>query len=122
MGNPEERRVHARLSLDERYTLRFQLEGQVFRGVTMTNLSVGGLGLKMDQKAAEPLQTGVVLKGMVLEHPALPQVKVEGVVRHVMGRNAGNSEGPVLVGVQFVDPPEMFVRQLEAYIEKRTRS
>jgi hypothetical protein len=31
----------------------------------------------------------------------------------------GNLEGPVLVGIQFVNPPETFLRQIEAFIEKR---
>lgn len=119
MSSPEDRRVHARLSLDDRYTLRFQVVDQVFRGVPMTNLSIGGLGLRMDQRTTIRLHPGTILKGMVLEHPALPQVKVDGEVRHVMGRHMGNLEGPVLVGIQFVNPPETFLRQIEAFIEKR---
>lgn len=119
MSSPEDRRVHARLSLDDRYTLRFQVVDQVFRGVPMTNLSIGGLGLRMEQRTAIRLHPGTILKGMVLEHPTLPQVKVDGEVRHVMGRHIGNLEGPVLVGIQFVNPPETFLRQLEAFIEKR---
>lgn len=121
MDNPEDRRGHARLSLDDRYTLRFQVEGQVYRGVPMTNLSIGGLGLKMEQRTAIRIHPGVILKGMVLEHPALPQVKVDGEVRHVMGRHIGNMDGPVLVGIQFVHPPETFLRQLEAFIDKRAQ-
>jgi c-di-GMP-binding flagellar brake protein YcgR len=119
MSSPEDRRVHARLSLDDRYTLRFQVVDQVFRGVPMTNLSIGGLGLRMEQRTTIRLHPGTILKGMVLEHPSLPQVKVDGEVRHVMGRHIGNLEGPVLVGIQFVNPPETFLRQIEAFIEKR---
>jgi len=122
MENPEDRRVHARLSLDDRYTLRFQIEGQVYRGVPMTNISTGGLGLKMEQRTAIRVHNGVVLKGMVLEHPALPQMKVDGEVRHVMGRHIGNMEGPVLVGVQFLNPPENFLRLLEIFIGRRAGS
>ncbi len=119
MSSPEDRRVHARLSLDDRYTLRFQVVDQVFRGVPMTNLSIGGLGLRMEQRTTIRIHPGIILKGMVLEHPSLPQVKVDGEVRHVMGRHIGNLEGPVLVGIQFVNPPETFLRQIEAFIEKR---
>lgn len=122
MENPEDRRVHSRLSLDDRYTLRFQVEGHVYRGVPMTNISLGGLGLKMEQRTAIRIHNGVILKGMVLEHPALPQVKVDGEVRHVMGRHIGNMEGPVLVGVQFVNPPETFIRLIETFIERRSKS
>ncbi|MBI3131520.1 MAG: PilZ domain-containing protein [Acidobacteria bacterium] len=122
MENPEDRRSHARLSLDDRFTLRFQVEGQVYRGVPMTNLSIGGLGLKMEHRTAIRMHNGVILKGMVLEHPALPQTKVDGEVRHVMGRHMGNMEGPVLVGVQFLNPPENFTKLLEAFIDRRARS
>lgn len=118
MEAPDDRRIHVRLSLDDRYTLRFQVEDKVFRGIPMTNLSLGGLGLRMDQRTTIRLHPGVHLKGMVMEHPSLPQVKVDGEVRHVMGRHMENLEGPVLVGVQWVNPPEAFLRQLGAFIDR----
>lgn len=119
METAENRRAHVRLSLDDRFTLRFQLEDKVYRGVPMTNLSLGGLGLRMEQRTTIRLHPGVLLKGMVLEHPSLPQVKVDGEVRHVMGRHIGNLEGPVLVGIQWVNPPEAFLRILGAFIDRQ---
>jgi hypothetical protein len=73
MSNPADRRQHARLSLDSRYTLRFELEGWVFRGVEMTNLSAGGLGIKLSHREAVRIRPGIILKGMVFEHPTLPR-------------------------------------------------
>ena len=92
MSSPEDRRVHARLSLDDRYTLRFQVVDQVFRGVPMTNLSIGGLGLRMEQRTTIRIHPGIILKGMVLEHPTLPQMKVGGQMAnefpiHLQGRD-----------------------------------
>ena len=118
MENAENRRAHVRLSLGEAFTLRFQLEEKVFRGVPMTNLSLGGLGLRMDSRSTLRLHPGVHLKGMVLEHPSLPQVKVDGEVRHVLGRHIGNLDGPVLVGIQWINPPAAFLHQLERFIER----
>ncbi len=114
----DDRRTHVRLTLDDRYTLRFQVDDKVYRGVPMTNLSMGGLGLRMEQRTSIRLHPGVLLRGMVLEHPSLPQVKVDGEVRHVMGRLIGNLEGPVLVGVQWRQAPEAFLRQIGAFIDR----
>jgi len=118
MEDAENRRAHARLSLDGTFTLRFQIEDKVYRGVPLTNLSLGGLGLRMDQRTTLRLHPGVILKGMVLEHPSLPQVKVDGAVRHVLGRHIDNLDGPVLVGVQWVSPSEGFLRQILAFMER----
>ncbi len=122
MSNPEDRRVHTRLSLDSRYTLRFEVEGRVFRGVEMTNVSIGGFGIKLSHREAVRLQTGMILRGVVFEHPTLPQVRVDGEVRHIMGQTLQNTDGLVLVGVQYHNPTEGFLKMVEAFIEKRMQA
>lgn len=119
MGEGEEKRVHPRLSLDGSHTVRFELEGVVFRGVGMTNLSVGGLGIRMDIEESAAIVLGVMLRNLVLEHPLLPTVKVDAEVRHILGRHADRVSGPLFIGLQFLNPPEALVRQIEAFIEKR---
>lgn len=119
MSEPADRRQHLRLSLDWHYTVRYELEGRVFRGVEMTNLSLGGLGFKLGYVQAATLRQGTILRGIVLEHPSLPQVKVDGEVRHLLGLHVTNTDGFVLVGVQFLQPTEGFLRQIEAFIQRR---
>jgi hypothetical protein len=119
MSDPADRRVHVRLSLDSRYTLRFEVEGRVFRGIEMTNVSSGGLGIKLSHREAVRLRAGMILKGMVFEHPTMPQSKVDGEVRHVMGQTLQNAEGLVLVGIQFHQASEGFLRQVATFITKR---
>jgi hypothetical protein len=119
MSNPEDRRVHTRLSLDSRHTLRFEVEGRVYRGVELTNVSLGGLGIKLSHRESILMHPGGILKAMVFEHSAMPQLKVDGEIRHVMGQTLQNVDGMVLIGVRYVSPSERFLKQVEAFIEKR---
>ncbi len=119
MSNPEDRRQYFRLSLDSRYTLRFEVEGRVFRGVEMTNLSTGGVGLKLSHREAIRLPAGTTLKGIVFEHPSLPRVKVDGEVRHLIGQNLNNAEGMILVGVQYLNPSPGVLHLIEEFIARR---
>ena len=119
MLDAECRRQTVRITLDGRYTLRFEVEGRVFRGVELTNVSMGGLGLKVDHREAVRMQVGSLLKGMVFEHPLMPKVKVDGEVRHLMGQNLHNAEGKVFVGVQYHLPSPGVLILIQEYIEGR---
>lgn len=119
METPDNRREHPRLNLGEAFTVRFEVEGRVFRGVAMTNLSIGGIGLRMDVGELGPITAGTMLRNLVMEHPALPSLRVQGEVRHVLGAHAGRQSGPVFLGVQFQAPPDGFVRLVSDFIEKR---
>lgn len=119
MSAGEEKRVHPRLSLEEGHTARFELEGVVFRGVPMTNLSVGGLGLRMEVEESSKLVLGTVLRNLVLEFHFFTPVRVDAEVRHVLGRHADRMSGPLFLGLQYLNPPESLLRQIQAFIEKR---
>lgn len=119
MEQQDERRQHPRLNLGEAYTARFEVSSKVYRGVPMTNVSIGGLGLCMQAEDLGAIASGTELRNLVMEHPSLPSMRMMGVVRHILGLHAGKTSGPVFLGVQFVDPPEGIVRQLEAFIARR---
>lgn len=113
------RREHPRLNLGEAFTVRFEVEGRVFRGVVMTNLSVGGVGLRMEVGDLAGITAGTLLRNLVMEHPALPSLRIQAEVRHVLGAHPGRASGPVFLGVQFQAVPEALARQLEEFIQKR---
>lgn len=119
MDNPEERRQHPRLNLGEAFTARFEVEGRVYKGVPMTNVSIGGIGLRMQAEDLAGIVSGTTLRNLVLEHHALPSTRVQAQVRHILGLHAQRTHGSVFLGIQFLDPPEALVRQLEAFIAKR---
>jgi c-di-GMP-binding flagellar brake protein YcgR len=119
MDSDENRRQHPRITLDGLFTVRFEVEARVFRGVEMTNLSAGGVGLRMELEDTALIEPGTLLRNLVLEHPSLPTVRVDGEVRHILGRHPGRVSGPVFLGVQFRSPPEAFVRQLDLFIQRR---
>ena len=113
-----DRRQHTRLNLDDRFTVRFEVGYKVFRSVPMTNVSIGGVGLRMEMANLAPIQAGTLLRNLVMEHPTLPNQRIDSEVRHILGQQGGRTEGPVFLGVQFVNPPEALVRILEQYVEK----
>jgi hypothetical protein len=119
MSDGADKRVHPRLSLDGSFTARFELEGVVYRGVSLTNISVGGIGISMDVGAAKDILLGILLRNLVIEQPPFPTIRADAVVRHVLGRHAGRVSGDLFLGLQFVDPPLGLVLQIEAFIEKR---
>lgn len=119
MNEGEEKRVHPRLSLDGSYTARFELEGVVFRGVPLTNISIGGIGISLDLIEALDISPGNILRNVVLEQPPFSPTRVDAEVRHILGRHAGRVSGPLFLGLLFVDPPKALVAQIDAFIEKR---
>ena len=119
MQDGEEKRVHPRLSLDGSYTARFELEGVVFRGVPLTNISVGGVGISLDLEEAMDIFLGNILRNLVLEQTPFSPTRVDAEVRHILGRHAGRVSGPLFIGLLFMDPPKALVGQIETFIEKR---
>lgn len=107
------------MSLDGSYTARFELEGVVFRGVSLTNVSVGGVGISLDLLAATDITLGILLRNLVIEQPPFSPIRADAVVRHVLGRHPGRVSGTLFLGLQFVDPPLSLVLQIESFIEKR---
>lgn len=118
MAEGEEKRIHPRLSLDGSYTARFELEGVVFRGVPLTNISRGGIGIRLEVVEAVDIVLGSILRNIVVEQPPFSPLKVDAEVRHILGRHAGRTSGPLFLGVQFVDPSERLVTQIDKFIEK----
>jgi len=103
MDSPADRRRYPRLSVDASYTARFRAADRTFSAVPMADLSAGGICLRMDPRAADPLQKGSPVTSLYLDHPGLPTAPLQGQVSWVMGRVAGKTEGFILVGVEFVD-------------------
>jgi hypothetical protein len=113
------RRAFARLTVDASHTVSFQHAGRSFPGLPMTNLSAGGFGMRLPAPVTAGMEIGDDLTAVVFEHVDLPQTKVRGRIVHLLGQRHGPSEGFVLVGVQLVDPPEIFGQFIDQYVRAR---
>ncbi len=113
------RRAFARLTVDASHTVSFQHAGRTFPAIPMTNLSAGGFGMRLPAPVTAGMEVGDDLTGLFFEHHDLPQTKVRGRIVHLLGQRHGPSEGFVLVGVQLVDPPEIFVQYVDQYVRAR---
>ncbi len=113
------RRAWARLTVDASYTVSFQHAGRTFTSLPMTNLSAGGFGMRLPAAVTSGMEVGDDLTAIVFEHPELVQTKVRGHIIHLLGQRHGPTEGFVLVGVQLLDPPQMFVQFVDQYVQNR---
>ncbi len=103
MDSPADRRRHPRLSVGSGYTARFRAADRAYAAVALADLSAGGVCLRMEAREAEPLQKGMAVATLYLEHPGLPGVPLQGQISWLMGKVPGKVEGMVLVGVEFVN-------------------
>ena len=73
--------------------------------------SASGCALEVQMADARNLDLGAVLEDLVLTHPDLPCVPLQGAVVRLLGKVPGKTSGYVLAGVEFslVTP---FIRQL----------
>lgn len=119
MDSPANRRRHPRLSVGDGYTARFRAAETAFQAVPLTDLSAGGLCLRVGAREAAPLEKGQPVATLFIEHPALPAVPLQGQISWVMGKVPGKSEGFVLVGVSFVNLHPKLEAVLARHVEER---
>ncbi len=119
MDQPAERRRYPRLSVDASFTARFRAADFSFTAVPMSDLSAGGVCLRVDAALAEPLSKGVAVTQLCLEHPGLPKTPLRGQVSWLMGKVPGKTEGFVLVGVEFVDLNPKTEAALASFVAER---
>jgi c-di-GMP-binding flagellar brake protein YcgR len=111
-GGDDERRREFRLSTaGAGYRVRFRFQGRAVAEARLVNLSAGGCGLEVQMADARNLDLGAVLEEIVVTHPDLPCVPLQGAVVRLLGKVPGKTSGYVLAGVEFtlITP---FVRQL----------
>ena len=111
-GGEVERRREFRLSTAAGgYRVRLRFQGRPVTDARLVNLSAGGCGLEIQMADVREMDVGAVLEDIVLVHPDLPCVPLEGAVVRMLGKVPGKTSGYVLAGVEFtlITP---FIRQL----------
>lgn len=119
MDTPADRRRYPRLSVDASYTARFRAADKSFTAVPMSDLSAGGICLRVAAIEAETLVKGTLVSTLYLDHPNLPKVPIQGQVTWMMGKVPGKLTGFVLVGVEFVALNPKTEAALANYVDER---
>ena len=102
MTTPSERRDAQRIVVGPDHTVRFLVRGHPFRGVRITNLSLGGCFAMVGARDAGLFPAGTLLEQFTFEHPALPQSPLTAEVRYCLGSEAGSAPMAVLgLGIMF---------------------
>jgi hypothetical protein len=89
----------------------------------MTNLSMGGVGFQLTHSQAIRFHPGTLLKGIAFEHHTLPNVRIDGEIRHILGQNLVNADGMVLVGAKFLSSgADDTLQRIGTFVEERVKA
>jgi c-di-GMP-binding flagellar brake protein YcgR len=119
MDQPADRRRHPRLSVDASYTARFRAGDRAYDSVPLSDLSAGGICLRIGVLDADPFSKGTMITNLYLEHAGLPKSPLQGQVTWMMGKVPGKQEGFVLVGVEFVGLNPKLEAALASFVAER---
>jgi c-di-GMP-binding flagellar brake protein YcgR len=118
MNDFDNRRRFTRVNVDDQHTVRFHLREQERVGLTMTNLSAGGCCVKVPQNQSEGLEKGTPVELLYLVHRKIPSVPLRATICWLLGKQAGRTDGYVLVGFEFTDISPQYQEVLETYVEE----
>lgn len=119
MTTPSERRDAQRIVVGPDHTVRFLVRGHPFRGVRITNLSLGGCFAMVGARDAGLFPAGTLLEQFTFEHPALPQSPLTAEVRYCLGSEAGSAPMAVLgLGIMFQALAPAMESGLRAHLDR----
>lgn len=117
MTTNADRRDTSRIPVGSEFAISFTLKGQRFRGIRITNLSVGGCFALVGTRKARYFVRGAALEDLALHHPDLPKDPIIATVAFVLG---GHSDGEGLevmgVGLNFLCMENATREALEAWV------
>ena len=91
-----------RLSVGPDYGISLEFQGRVLEDAVLQNLSACGCGVKVPRSEGVGFEMGQCVDRLLLVHPALPLVPLEGTIVRVLGRANDNREGYLLLGIDFI--------------------
>jgi hypothetical protein len=94
---------------------RFQVAGQPYPIVQVSDLGPDGCRIKVPVQPGAVLNAETLLDRLELIHPALPKDPVQARVVWVHDQDAAGT-GFVETGVQFLHPPSDYTRKLSNYV------
>jgi hypothetical protein len=106
-----ENRKSSRVSVATQCKARFQLGGQRYNNITVSNLGQDGCCLSGTKKDLDTISEKGMLENLELIHPALPKEGIKGQVVWVHRLGQG-----VETGVHFLNPKGSYARDLGKYV------
>jgi len=105
-----------RVSVKPQCKARFQLGGQTYDDITVSNLGQDGCCLSGSTQSLSRLRDTDLLEGWQLVHPALPQTQIKAKVVWV-GREDQGKESMTVTGIQFQDAPASYLKDVGKYVK-----
>ena len=118
MPNFMDVRRFPRVRLEEGYSIQFQAGDRRFFGLPLTSLGGGGCCFQVSSLLAEGLHQDAILTRVSIEHPDIPQTQQQARVSWVLGNHRGHQEPNVLVGIEYLDPDQEFLKAIDLCIAK----
>jgi len=110
-----ENRQATRVSVEPQCKARFQLGGQTYNDITVSNLGQDGCCLSGPTQTLSALSDKATLEDWQLIHPALPKGAIKAKVVWVSRQYQG-SEGRIFSGIQFQDAPAGYAKHVGKYV------
>jgi len=116
-----DKRLHSRISVEPQCKARFQLGGQSYNNITVSNLGSDGCCIQVPSQAVSGLTDKSFLEGWELIHPSLPKGSIKAKVVWSHGQDKPRTEF-IETGIQFMDAPANYVRDLDKYVTTLAKS
>jgi hypothetical protein len=115
-----DKRLHSRIDLENQCKARFQLGGQSYNNITVRNLGADGCCIEVPSKAGSSFSDKSMLESWELIHPSLPKGSIKAKVVWSHGQAARTD--CIETGVQFLDAPTSYIKDLDRYVSTLSRS
>lgn len=109
-----DKRQHSRVDVENQCKARFQLGGQQFNNITIRNLGAEGCCIQVPAKSVSDLKAKSTLDNWELIHPGLPKGSIKARVVWCKGQEPKAEY--VETGIQFMDVPAGYTRDLDKYV------
>ncbi len=116
-----DKRLHSRISVESQCKARFQLGGQSYNNITVSNLGADGCCIQVPSQSVSGLQEKSTLDGWELIHPSLPKGTIKAKVVWCHGQDKPRTEY-VETGIQFMDVPSGYTKDLDKYVTTLAKS
>jgi hypothetical protein len=113
MAPQQDLRRHRRIAPPRPLHARFELKGALVSAVEIVSLGAGGFGAWVEDRYAALFEPGGRLKSLVFDDPLLPEPPDFGRVVFSTLKGQSARAGFIMIGVEFLEMPELFFRHME---------
>lgn len=119
MSQPSDRRDCRRLFVGPEHTVAFEVKGHVFKGIRITNISMGGCFAVVSGRSASLFSAGTILEHFALEHIDFPKGTFAAQVRYVVSSSGSEAASDFLgLGIAFMTLPEDVKATINTYLDQ----